>query len=159
MPIVIRSATDNDAAAIAQLNTHVQSIHADAHPWRFKQPSDMSPTAADIAAIIAQANYFAFIADIAGTPVGYLTGEIVLRAESPFHHAHDSVHLHHISVDPRARRQGVARSLMDAAKARGAEAGISLMTLDVWDFNAAARAFFASYGLVPSYQRLWNRKD
>ena len=82
-----------------------------------------------------------------------------MRSESPFHHAHNSVHIHHLAVHPQARRDGVATALMDAAKAHGAKQGITLLILDVWDFNVAARAFFSRYGLVPSYQRLWNKID
>lgn len=155
----VRLATTADAAAIAALNAHVQSIHADAFPWRFKQPSALSPSGADIARILAQPNYFAFVAEMDGAPAGYLTAEIVRRDDTPFHFAYVYLHVHHIAVDPAARRQGIARAMMDAAKAHGAREGIEIMSLDVWDFNDAARAFFAGYGLVPAYLRLWNKTE
>ena len=106
--------------------------------------------------ILAQPGYFAFVAEAEGVSAGYLTAEIVRRADSPFHHAHAYLHVHHIAVDPSLRRQGVARLMMTAARDYAASDGVTVMTLDVWDFNVAARAFFANYGLVPATHRLWN---
>ncbi len=159
MPILVRAATLADAAAIAGLNAHVQLIHAETYPWRFKQPSSSCPSANDMRKILEQPGYFALIAEAGGRPAGYLTAEIVRRGETPFHHAYAYLHVHHIAVDPAARRQGIARAMMDAAKAHGAREGIEIMSLDVWDFNDAARAFFAGYGLVPATHRLWNKTD
>ena len=159
MPIFVRAATLADAAAIAALNAHVQLIHAETYPWRFKQPSSSSPSADDMRKILEQPGHFALIAEAGGRPAGYLTAEIVRRGETPFHHAYAHLHVHHIAVDPVARRQGIARLMLDAAKAHAAGEGVTLMMLDVWDFNDAARAFFAGYGLVPATHRLWNKTD
>jgi ribosomal protein S18 acetylase RimI-like enzyme len=157
MPILVRPATSVDAATLAALNAHVQRVHAEALPWRFKQPVPDAPGPVDMAVILARPGHAGFIAERDGVAVGYILVEIVRRPASPFHHAHDLMHIHHIAVDARVRRCGAGTALMAAAKAHAASEGIALITLDVWDFNAPARAFFARHGLVPYVQRLWNR--
>ena len=67
------------------------------------------------------------------------------------------VHLHHISVRPACRRQGVGSGLLDAVRTAAASAGISLITLDIWTFNEASRAFFRRHGFAAYNERLWNR--
>jgi ribosomal protein S18 acetylase RimI-like enzyme len=43
---------------------------------------------------------------------------------------------------------------MDAAVALARENGATSVELEVWDFNAQARAFFAAEGFGPMYARL-----
>jgi ribosomal protein S18 acetylase RimI-like enzyme len=157
MRIEIRAARSEDAALIAMLNADVQKIHADAHPWRFKQPAADTFTDKDAEALLRRTNYFALLAYADEAPVGYVVAEIIRRPETARHHAHDMIYVHEISVRPTARRQGVGRALLDAVGARGKSEGISLLALDTWAFNEQALAFFQSCGLVPYNTRLWNR--
>jgi ribosomal protein S18 acetylase RimI-like enzyme len=46
--------------------------------------------------------------------------------ETPFSYADDLVYLHHISVRPSYRRQGVGRALMDAVRSAASERGITV---------------------------------
>jgi GNAT superfamily N-acetyltransferase len=46
--------------------------------------------------------------------------------ETPFSYADDLVYLHHISVRPSYRRQGVGRALMDAVRSAARERGITV---------------------------------
>jgi len=159
MPIEIRAATTDDAPTISVLNADVQQIHADAHPWRFKPPGPQTFTTKDAEELLGKPGYFAFLAFDDGAPIGYLVAEIVRRPETARHFAHDIVHVHEISVRPAARRKGVGRSLLDAAKARGQSMGITIVALDAWSFNERGLKFFQSNGLVPYNVRLWNRSD
>ena len=157
MPITVRGAIPSDGAAIAGLNAHVQGIHAAAHPWRFKAPSASPDTAAAFKTMLSAPNRFAFLADVEGVPAGYVIGEIIHRAETIFHHANALVHVEHIAVRTNARRRGVGRALLDAAKAHGASQGVTLLELEVWAFSDDARGFFKRYGLVSARERMWNR--
>ena len=51
----IRAATKADAALICELNADVQSIHADAHPWRSRRPGPDAFTTADAERLLAGA--------------------------------------------------------------------------------------------------------
>ena len=51
----------------------------------------------------------------------------------------------------------VAPGLMRTARAAAAELGITLLALDVWTFNEAARRFFRRQGFEAYNERLWTR--
>jgi ribosomal protein S18 acetylase RimI-like enzyme len=157
MPIVVRRANAADAETVSALNADVQALHAEALPWRFKPPGlDTFPPGA-AAALLANAGNLVFIAEVDGVAAGYAYAEIVRRGETAFHHAHDLVYLHHISVRPEFRRLGVGGALLESVRAAAREAGIDEVALDVWTFNEAARAFFRRHGFVAYIERLWSR--
>lgn len=157
MTIAVRRATTADAELISSLNADVQALHAAAMPWRFKPPGpDTFPPAA-AEALLARPGHVVFIAELAGKPAGYAYAETIHRAETPFHYAHAMVYLHHISVRPEFRRQGVGNALLEAVRSVGKDQGITLMTAEVWMFNENARAFFRRNGFSPYTERLWDR--
>ena len=159
MRAIVRIATTDDAASIVVLNAYVQSIHAMAHPWRYKMPGASTMTLADAEKLLASSSRFTFMADVDGGAVGYVNGEIQHHGETPYLRAHDMLYVHHIVVAPDVRKRGIGAQLMDAAKQHGASQGVTLMALTVWSFNEPARLFFRRYGLVPYSERLWNRID
>ena len=157
MAIAVRRATAADAELVSALNADVQAIHAAALPWRFKSPGPGTFPPAEAAALIARPGHIVFIAEADSEPAGYAYAEVIRRPETAFHHAHESIYLHHISVKPSHRRFGVGAALLAAVRAAGKELGIELLTADVWSFNEGARAFFARHGLTPYIERLWDR--
>jgi len=154
--VEIRPATNDDAALIAMLNADVQALHADALPWRFKQPGPETFTPRQAEDLLARHGHVAFMAHVDEIPAGYVVAQIVRHAETAFHHAHSAIYVHQIGVRPDFQRRGVGRALLDAVKQHGKANGISLLTLDAWAFNAKALAFFRAYGLVDYNVRLWN---
>jgi ribosomal protein S18 acetylase RimI-like enzyme len=157
MATVIRRADESDVEALAALNADVQGVHAAALPWLFKPPGPDTFPPAEIADLLRRPENLLFVAEIDGTAAGYAYGEIMRRYETPFCHAYDTVYLHHISVRPDHRRHGVGTALLGAVRAAAAEGGITLLELDVWRFNEAARAFFRRHGFAISNERLWSR--
>jgi ribosomal protein S18 acetylase RimI-like enzyme len=157
MAIVVRRATIDDAALISSLNADVQAIHAAALPWRFKSPGPETFPPSAAADLLVNPNNLVFVADIDSEPAGYAYAEVIRRGATSFHHAYETIYLHHISVRSERRRCGVGKGLIEAVRAAGQELGISLMTLDVWSFNDDARAFFRRHGFTPYNERLWSR--
>ncbi len=155
MAAIIRRASEADFEALSSLNTDVQSIHAAALPWRFKQPGPDTFPPDVIRPLLADPNNLIFIAEVNSAPAGYAYAQIVRQAETSLRHALEEVHLHHISVRPSCRRLGVGHALFDAVRAAGRGLGIELLTLQVWTFNEDARAFFRREGFVPYMERLW----
>ncbi len=154
MTITVRQATLTDAELISALNADVQAIHASALPGRFKPPGPESFPTAEAAALLANSDNFAFLADVDRAAAGYAYAEVVRRAETSLTHAYEAVYLHHISVRPEYRRQGVGSALLSAVRAFGHGLGIKLLILDVWSFNEDARAFFQRHGFDPYFERL-----
>ena len=146
-----------EADVISRLNRHVQAVHAAAMPERFKAPGPETFPAAEVLALMAQDGMRVLLAKVDGAPAGYVLAEMVWRAETSTTHAFAMVYVHHISVDPAFRRQGVGAALIAAARAEGARNGIVDLGLDVWSFNDAAQRFFTGQGLRPFNVRLWTR--
>jgi ribosomal protein S18 acetylase RimI-like enzyme len=159
MPVEIRATTPDDACTISALNADVQQIHADAHPWRFKPTGPRTFSEKDAKDLLSNPGYFAFLALDEGAPIGYLVGEVVRRPETARLFPHELIYIHEITVRPSARRKGVGRSLLDAAKAHGDSLGISIVASDVWSFNEGALNFFQRNGLVPFNVRLWSKAE
>lgn len=157
MSLVVRRATAEDANTLSSLNADVQALHAEALPFRFKPPGPETFPPATAAAVIANANNLVFVAEIDGVPAGYAYAEAIRRGETAFHLAYDLVYLHHIIVRPPFRRLGAGSALLNAVRAGGRDLGISLVTLETWTFNEAARAFFRRNGFEPYNERLWSR--
>jgi ribosomal protein S18 acetylase RimI-like enzyme len=157
MPVLIRRASTIDAELLSSLNVDVQTIHWSALPTRFKPPGpDTFPPSA-AAELLAKPANFVFVAEVDSLPVGYAYAEVVHRAETPFSYADDLVYLHHISLRPSCRKQGLGRALMDAVRSAASGMGITVFALDVWTFNEDARSFFRRQGFTPYIERLWSR--
>jgi ribosomal protein S18 acetylase RimI-like enzyme len=157
MKPTVRLAGEADAALLSSLNADVQALHAEALPWLFKPPGPETFTPADAAALLARPDNLIFVAEVGSEAAGYAYAEVVRRAETPLRHAYEEVHLHHISVRPAWRRQGVGEALVDAVREAASQRGIALLTLSVWSFNDAARTFFREQGFAPCMERMWSR--
>jgi ribosomal protein S18 acetylase RimI-like enzyme len=156
MTIAVRRATTADAELVSSLNADVQALHAAAVPWRFKPPGPDTFAPKDAEALLARPGHVVFIAELFGKPAGYAYAETIHRAETSFHFAHAMVYLHHISVRPECRRQGVGNALLEAVRSVGKDHDIGLMTAEVWVFNEDARAFFRRNGFSAYTERLWD---
>jgi GNAT superfamily N-acetyltransferase len=152
MPIDIRPAQAGDADLIAVLNREVQSKHATALPWLFKD-ADLVREAAE--ALLRSERNLVLIASVDGQPAGYIYAEFRDFRESPLTFPYEALHIHHISVAKAFRRSGVGRALMERVVAEARERNVHRLTADFWAFNEEARAFFEGFGLVPYNIRVW----
>jgi diamine N-acetyltransferase len=157
MSVTVRRASEADAEAISRLSADVQEVHATALPDLFKPPAAYSFPPAEVAELIRAPESLLFLAEIDSQPVGYAYAEVIRRPDGPFRLAQEMVYLHHISVHPDHRRKGVGDALIGAWRAAAEEVGITLLALDVWSFNEAARRFFKRHGFTAYNERLWNR--
>jgi ribosomal protein S18 acetylase RimI-like enzyme len=157
MAVAIRKATTVDAEVLSLLNVDVQTIHWSALPTRFKPPGSNTFPPAAAAALLARPDNLVFIAEVGSLPVGYAYAEVIHHPETSFRYADELVYIHHISVRPSYRKQGLGRALMDAVRSAAGERGITALALDVWTFNKDARSFFRRHGFTRYNERLWNR--
>jgi ribosomal protein S18 acetylase RimI-like enzyme len=152
MPIDIRPAEAADADLISLLNREVQSKHAAALPWLFKD-TNLAREAAE--ALLRSDRNLVLIASIGGTPAGYIYAEFRAFRESPLTFAYEALHIHHISVAKVFRRRGIGRALMERVIAAARERNVRRLTADYWALNEEAQAFFEGFGLVPYNVRVW----
>jgi diamine N-acetyltransferase len=157
MAMLIRKATEQDADVLRALNADVQAIHAAALPWLFKPPGLDTLASWDVKPLLTEPENLVFIAEVDGVAAGYAYTQIQERRETPFTYGYDMMYLHHLSVRPSHRRHGVGSALIGAVREAAAEAGVTLVALDVWLFNDAARAFFRRHGFAACHERMWSR--
>jgi diamine N-acetyltransferase len=157
MTIAIRRASNRDIGILSALNADVQAIHAEALPWLFKPAEPTMFARACIADLLDRPEKLVLIAEADGTGAGYAYAEIIRRDETAFHYANDMVYLHHIGVRPDFRRTGVGTALIGAVRGAAKDNDIATVALDMWAFNAAARAFFQRHGFVTASERMWSR--
>jgi shikimate dehydrogenase len=148
----LRRATPADAPALADLNDHVQLLHAGARPDQFSTV-DHAAAQEFFTSILADAETLAWLADHDGRPVGYLYAVEVHRAANPFPTELHTLYVHHLAVAPTARRLGVGSALLRAAEEHAQGAGLSGLRLDSWSFNSEAHAFFRLLGFEPFQTR------
>src|SRR5256885_1469700 len=146
MTIIVRRATVADAELISALDADVQAVHAAALPWRFKPPGPDTFPPAEALAIVSKPDHLVFIAEVASEAVGYAYAEVIRQSETSFCYAYEMMFLHHISVRPNYRRQGIGNALLGAVDTAGQQLGLTLFALHVWSFNEDARAFFQQHG-------------
>lgn len=156
MAILIRKATERDVDVLRTLNADVQALHAAALPSLFKPPGPDALASWEVKQLLTETENLFFIAEVDGKPAGYAYAKIQEQPETPFTHACDMIYLHHLSVRPAHRRQGVGHALMEAVRAAAAEAGVMCVALDVWLFNEDARAFFRRHGFAACAERMWS---
>ena len=153
MSITVRRATSADAALLSALNAEVQAIHAAALPTWFKPPESQAfpPGQVD------NPNSLVFVAEVGAEPAGYVYASVSRHAETPWRLAYEMIYLHQIGVRAAHRRRGVGAALVAAVRAEAASRNVALLGLDVWSFNADARAFFQRQGFAPYNERMWSQ--
>jgi ribosomal protein S18 acetylase RimI-like enzyme len=154
MPITVRRATVADAALLSSLNAEVQAIHAAALPGWFKPPGPEAFPPAAAAALLGNPYNLVLVAQVGAVPVGYVYAGVTRHPETPWRYAYDVVYVHQIGVRAAHRRLGVGAALLAAVRAEAASRNVALLALDVWSFNADARAFFQRQGFAPYNERM-----
>jgi ribosomal protein S18 acetylase RimI-like enzyme len=144
---MIRRATPEDAATLARLNGHVQSWHAAHYPEAFFADPDPSALTGYFADRLADPACTAFLAG--DPPLGYALCLLQTRELSLFSPPVRRLMVDHIAVAPEARRQGVGRALLDAARALARDLQADEILLDTWEANTEAHAFFRAAGFTP----------
>ena len=156
MEITVRAATIADIGALVALNRLVQEMHV-AHEPRYFKESDAEEVQLWFSDFLAKANGAVWVAEVGDSVAGYLAAEFRERPANPFSPCVRWCEVHQIGVDPRFRRNGIARLLMDQVVDAATRQGIGEIQLTTWDFNATAKSAFGHLGFQPSQSRMIRR--
>lgn len=142
----VRPATRADLDALTRLGEGIQALHHHGRPDLFRTPDaallrDFFEARLDDSHVL--------IAEVDGSPVGYLFAEHRERSASPFFHASSLLYIHHIAVAPDSRSAGVGTALVAAAADLAQLLGARAIRLDSWQFNEDAHDFFRLRGFQP----------
>lgn len=146
--IEVRPAEPADVPAIAELAAVVHAAHAAALPHVFQPPAPPPLGPADVVQLIAAAGPLFLVAVLDGAFAGYARAELRDQPATAFKRASRVLHVHEMGVVPAHRRHGVGRALLRAARAAARARGAHGVSLDVYAFNAGARAFYAREGFA-----------
>lgn len=145
--MIPRRATLDDAATLARLNAHVQGWHAAHYPEAFFPAPDPEALTSYFTDRLADPSCTAFLAGDPAT--GYALCQLHLRDPSIFSPGYRRLMVDHIAVAPDARRQGLGRALLTAARQLARDLEADEIMLDTWDANTEAHAFFRANGFQP----------
>ena len=153
--VQIRPAHAGDAVEIVALHTEVQRLHADAVPQRYKPATGETLPLATIHEWLSNPDKQFWVAEEAAGLVGYLLLDMQRRPETPATYPLNLLYIDQLGVKLEAQQRGIGEQLITTAKTVARQQGLTLLALDVCEFNDKARRFFARHGFVPFSHRLW----
>jgi ribosomal protein S18 acetylase RimI-like enzyme len=149
---LIRDAQSTDSVALTALVVEVQALHVGRRPDAFRPVPDP-----EIATWLSQAfqnpAIKIWVAETAGAVSGYLLSVVRKQAGNPFVIDRTWLELDQICVHPAQRGVGVARALVETARAYAKAQCIRDVELCAWSFNEEAQRAFAQLGFVPKVVR------
>jgi len=147
MNISIRRAEAKDTACVIRLLNEVLELHAKIRPDIFI-PGTTKYTHEELEKIFSDANTPVFVAaDERGSVVGYA---FCIMKRQPFTtNMHDlkTLFIDDICIDENCRGQSVGKALYDHVLEYARKQGCYDVTLNVWEGNDGARAFYESMGM------------
>ncbi len=156
-PVVIRPATDADLTACARLGARLSRLHHRLDPARFFQPPGLEAGYRWWLGKERRSRRAVVLAAVAATPrgervVGYAYGRLEPRDWNTLRDAcGEGVDL---IVEPRWRRQGLGRKLVEALAAALAARGAPRLVIQVAARNPEAAKAFATMGFRPTMLEL-----
>jgi ribosomal protein S18 acetylase RimI-like enzyme len=144
--VVIRRAETRDIPSIGRMGALLVRMHHDLDAQRFIAATSRTETAygSFLQSQLDEPNVVILVAELAGDVIGYtyagLEGTDYMALRGPAGALYD------ILVDPRHRKQGVGRMLLDATIDTLKERGAPRVVLSTAQGNEAAQRLFASAG-------------
>lgn len=143
--MIIRRASAGDIAQISALLYQVHGVHANARPDIFV-PGKKKYSNAELANIFSNDNKPVFVADENGKTLGYAF--CVFKTPSiPFMQPVKTLYIDDLCVDENCRGGGIGKKLFEFVKDFAKQSGCYNLTLNVWECNPGAKAFYESCGL------------
>jgi GNAT superfamily N-acetyltransferase len=152
MELTIRPAVASDTQVLAELHSHVHTLHVANSPQHFK-PVAHDDVVAWFNEVIEKPTARIWIAEEEGVPLGYVCTFRHEREENIFSHARRWMEIDQVAVSPQRRRSGVGRALIEHVLRSAYSEGFVDVELTTWAFNSDAVAAFRSLGFAPKYSR------
>jgi len=149
----------DDHPRICGLADLMDGLHRENLPDRYRKQAGPSRAADYVQSLIEDEETFLTVAELCGELVGLINAGLARTPDVPVKRRRVFLKIRGVVVGPDARRQGVGRSLVQAAQAWARGRGAEEAQLNVYDFNGAAAGFFASLGFTPLSHRLLRTLD
>ena len=146
----IRLATTRDIPRIHELLTQVNNIHANGRPDLFKK-GNRKYTDEQLESIIADTEHSPIfvMANDNDMVLGYCFGIVEEIINDNNRTDVKTLYIDDLCVDEKYRRQHIAKRLYDYVLEYARKNGFYNITLNVWECNPGARAFYDTCGMKP----------
>ena len=148
--MLIRFAIDDDLPGIRSMLGQVLALHAEGRPDIFRAGT-RKYSDEQILALIAEGERPLFVAVAEDAAPGELIGYAICKIEdlraSNNHQSIRTLAIDDFVVDEAVRGQHVGSTLFEHVKAWAREQGFHNVTLNVWECNPGARAFYEAMGM------------
>ena len=145
--IVISMAEAEDIPALLVLLKQVHAVHAEHRPDIF--PGESKYDAEQLKEILTDPSAPVLVARSGGRAVGYVMCRLSSPAFAVSVTRRRSLYIDDLCVDEAMRGRGVGRLLYEAAVSFARGHDCYNLTLNVWEFNEGAVAFYKKMGLLP----------
>ena len=144
----IRRAVSEDYAVIGRLLEDILKQHQNCRPDLFEaQAGGLGKyTPEEFSELLADESTVIFTACLNEQVVGYLICKILTVRKNPVLKNIKTLYLDDLCVDAKYRHIGAGKALMNAAEEYARENGFYNITLNVWEFNDNAKAFYEHLG-------------
>jgi ribosomal protein S18 acetylase RimI-like enzyme len=123
----------------------INAIHHQAFPAIFAGPGPVERDRAHWGSGIGRAGYACYVAEEAGTVVGFVAAAVINETHSLLQPAR-IVRIGSVGVAAHMRGQGIGSALMRHAEIWASQVGASELRLNVWAFNEPALSMYRELG-------------
>lgn len=149
---MIRIANEKDTTAVLRLLEQVNRVHHDLRPDLFNLATKY--IAAELEAIFADENTRVFVCEENGSVLGYVFTVLIDHQDDNMLVPVKELYIDDLCVDEAARGKGVATKLFAYVRQYAREKGCYHITLNVWEGNDSALAFYRKMGMTPQKTKL-----
>ncbi len=146
MDIKIKAATELELPAIVELNKQVQHQHHVQYPDDFIFPAEPDQVYAFFKSVLEDDSQKIVVAECNQDITSYLWYQHQKKPASAFSHRADRLYIHHVIVDEKYRRLGIAKTLFDYVDKEAVQIEDCMVALASWAKNTDAHDFFRSMG-------------
>ena len=145
--LLIRKAEEKDIADIARLLLQVAAVHNSIRPDLFVKGGRKYGDA-QLKSILSDEETPVFVAEIGGKVRGYAFCVFQRHRNDGALVDFDALYVDDLCVDGDARGKGIGSALFEYVKEFARKNGCYEVTLNVWEGNDAARAFYEKQGMT-----------
>lgn len=153
----IRLATVADIPALNQLLQEILLVHHEVRPDIFRA-SGQKFSSSDLTKVMENPETPIYVYEEDGEVLAHLFCEIS-ESKSPVLQPFKNLFIEDLCVAEKARGQNIGQKLYDFAVDLAKKEGCHNLTLDVWDDNKGAKAFYERQGLQAQKTRMELRLD
>ena len=153
MDLKFRKGLSIDFAAILELKKQIHNFHAFSRP-DFYRDSESPIEKTEFENILKNESYNVFVVEHKTIICGYAITKVVSFENKPLIVNHKRLFIDDICVDPKYRKMGIGKFILENLETICRSSGYSYLDLNVWNFNTTAIEFYKKNGMTETIIRM-----